>query len=315
MGNFLLVNITWNASKWRDNTYINPRAGHAYARNNVAGEALNFKFNKKGLDTAKFVYGFFRWTAAPIKFQKDGLIIFYTKNTDIKRGQIVGIYGRAELVAPPQERKVSLQDTPYLANIRGEVDYSMLFPIPLDAEVYKERSADRLVGQNGFTYLDQELAERILYDELTALSGAGAAEGDFMKLGAVYEHYTGKQFKPKFVTIDDKEQQSLELLYGQKTKEELLAALAALGAWDHRQVMIKGKNYKRRNSAIAIIKNLGDYRCQICSATIAKKGKKQSIISYCSVLITTRNLILGNWNFTFKRPTVWNLHSTAFGMH
>ena len=147
----------------------------------------------------------------------------------------------------------------------------MLFPIPLDAEQYKKRSIDRLVGQNGFSYLDQELTEKILHDELSELSKASAADEDFLKLRTIYEYYTGKQFKRKFLSTEEKEQQSLERIYENKTKAELLAALAALGAWDHQQIQVKGKSYKRRNSAIAIIKQLGDYRCQICSASITKK--------------------------------------------
>ena len=76
MNKFLLANITWNPSGWRDNNYINPRAGHKHAREHVAGESLNFKFNKKSIDTKKYIHGFIQWTNRPVNFINGGLIIF-----------------------------------------------------------------------------------------------------------------------------------------------------------------------------------------------------------------------------------------------
>jgi putative restriction endonuclease len=49
MSNILLANITGNPYGWRDNNYINPKAGHHYAKKNTGGEALNFNFNKNRL--------------------------------------------------------------------------------------------------------------------------------------------------------------------------------------------------------------------------------------------------------------------------
>ena len=88
---FLIANITWNPTGWR-NTYINPKAGHKYAKEHPGHESLNFKFDKKGIDTATEIYGFIQWTAKPKQFKNGGTIIFYTTNTDEHKGQIVGIY-------------------------------------------------------------------------------------------------------------------------------------------------------------------------------------------------------------------------------
>src|SRR5690606_20757066 len=90
--NILLANITWNPFGWKNSNYTNPRAGHGYARNNIAGESLNFKFNKPGVDTSKTIHGYFQWTNSPNWFIDGGLVFFYTRNTDERKGQIVGVY-------------------------------------------------------------------------------------------------------------------------------------------------------------------------------------------------------------------------------
>ena len=192
MSKILLANITWNPFGWRNNNYINPKAGHQYAKTHVAGESLNFHFNKKSVDTPKFIHGFIQWTNSPVTFDSGGLIIFYTRNTDINKGQIVGVYGKAEIF---KAYTVSFQKGDYLINVKAERDFSLLFPLPLDAKKYKNPNERRIVGMNGFKYRNEAFAEQILYDELTELSKAGAHEADFNKLIAIYEFYVGKEFK------------------------------------------------------------------------------------------------------------------------
>lgn len=186
MNKILIANITWNPFGWRNNNYINPKAGHQFAKNNVGGESLNFNFNKKSIDTEEFVHGYVQWTNRPAKFEKGGLIIFYTRNTGLNKGQIVGIFGKAEIFSEPKKQKVSFQSRDYWTNVKAKRDFSLLFPFPLDANDYKENSSDRMVGQVGFAYKDEHFAERILFDELTELSKAGSNETDFKKLAAVY---------------------------------------------------------------------------------------------------------------------------------
>src|SRR6266536_793313 len=273
MSNILLVNITWNPYGWRNNNYINPKAGHQYAKENVGGEALNFHFNKKSVDTDKYVHGFVQWTNSPTSFEKDGLIIFYTRNTDIHKGQIVGVYGNAETFHEPEKRKVTFQKNLYWTNIKGERNLSLLFPISLDANNYKEVISERMVGRIGFTYKDEAFAERILFDELTALNDAGISGNDFDKLVNVYEYYIGKKFKKRFVSKDEKEQKELELFYKRtKTKEEIRNDLKNLKPTDPEEVVVHHKSYKRDNKTIAQLKILRDFKCQICNTFILKKN-------------------------------------------
>jgi hypothetical protein len=63
--NVLLVNITWNPFGWRNNSYINPRAGHHYAKGNVGGESLNFNFNKKNVDNTELIHGYVQCVTLP----------------------------------------------------------------------------------------------------------------------------------------------------------------------------------------------------------------------------------------------------------
>jgi predicted HNH restriction endonuclease len=278
MSKIIIANITWNPFGWRNNSYINPKAGHKYAQENVGGESLNFNFNKKAVDTDKFVNGFVQWKNAPVKFEKGGLIIFYTRNTDENKGQIVGVYGKAETFSDARKLQVPFQKNVYWTNIKAERDFSILFPLPLDANNYKDNSSDRMVGQIGFTYKDDTFAEQILFDELTELSKAGTNEKDFNKLLAIYEYYTGKKFKLTFVSNDEKEQIELEKYFKKtKSKADILKDLENLQDSDPEEIIVNHKTYKRDNKTIAQIKILRDFKCQICSTTIMKKDGSKYI--------------------------------------
>src|ERR1700680_4250117 len=97
MSNILLVNVSWNPNGWR-NININPQSGHSYARTYPGHESLNFKFDKKGIDSNKLIYGYAQRKHLPKSFDKGGLVIFNSKNTEIHSGQIVGVYGNAEAI-------------------------------------------------------------------------------------------------------------------------------------------------------------------------------------------------------------------------
>lgn len=273
MSNILLVNITWNPTGWR-NTYINPKAGHKYAQKNVGHESLNFKFDKKGIDTNKSVYGFVQWNNAPVSFENGGLIIFYTRNTELNKGQIVGIYGKAEVFRKPLSFKhKDFKHNIYSPNIKGEKTMSTLFPVPLLADNYKSNKSQRMVGQNGFDYRDKDFAERILSDELNEMSKSGMLESEYNKLVSVYEHYIGRKFKAKYVSIDEREQEELIRYYKKtKNKKQLLAELKNLQNSESDEIVVNHKTYKRDNKTIAQIKVLRDFKCQICGHSILKKN-------------------------------------------
>jgi hypothetical protein len=278
MSDFLLANITWNPTGWR-NTYINPRAGHGYARKNAGHESLNFKFDKRRIDTDKYIHGFVQWTNPPKNFDSGGLIIFYTRNTDNNIGQIVGVYGKAQIIDPQQHFTTQgFKNNTYSINIKAYRQFSILFPVPLAADKYKASSSERMVPQVGFTYKDNRFAEQMLYDELVELSNAGILQSDFKKLSNIYEYYIGKKFKLQYLSQDEKEQEELAKYYKKaKTKEQILDDLKNLQPTDSEEVYVNQKTYKRDNKTIAQIKILRDFKCQICQTAILKKDGSKYI--------------------------------------
>jgi hypothetical protein len=214
----------------------------------------------------------YKWTSGPINFATEGLIIFYTRNTDENKGQVVGVYGKASVSKKATSKKVTFQKGAYLSNIVGDKDFSLLFPVPLEAKEYKTKSSDRMVGQNGFTYKDIKFAERILFDELTKLASVGSNDTDFKKLCDIYEFYIGKKFKYPFISIDEREQLEIEkFLKANKSKQDIIDELKELSVFDAKQVIVNHKAYKRDNKTIAQIKVLRDFKCQLCGISIFKK--------------------------------------------
>jgi hypothetical protein len=273
MSNVLLANITWNPTGWR-NTYINPKAGHLFAKKNAGLESHNFKFDKKYIDTESHIHGFVQWVGNPLRFEKSGVIIFYTTNTDIRSGQIVGIYGKAELIPDKIPFTVKgFSNNNYAVNIKGEKAFSMLFPIPLSANNYKTKTSERLVGQNGFSYKDTHFLEKILSDELKALSNSGILENEFQKLAAIYESYIGKCYTIPYLCSDELEQdQIVKIINTTKSRQEIIDELTSLSEFDSQEIIINHKSYKRDNKTIALLKILRGFKCQICNQSILKKN-------------------------------------------
>lgn len=277
MEKYLLVNITWNPYGWKNNNYINPKAGHRYAKTHVGGESLNFHFNKKQLDNEKFVHGYIQWTNSPVRFENGGLVLFYTTNTDINLGQIVGIYGQVQIQKKPEIHKIPIQKTDYWTNIKAEKDFSMLFPIPLKSDNYKNKSSDKIVGQVGYSYKNEEFVEKILFDELTEMLEAGSNSDEFNKLKSIYEYYIGKTFKKLFISTNEKEQIELEKYFKNRSKAEILNDLKNLKETDTEEIIINHKSYKRDNKTIAQIKIIRDFKCQMCGIHIPKKNGEKYI--------------------------------------
>lgn len=273
--NVLLANITWNPFGWKNNSYTNPKAGHGYARNNIAGESLNFKFNKPGIDNSQDVFGYFQWTNSPNWFLNSGLVFFYTRNTDEGKGQIVGVYGNAEIQHDYEYHNFA--DSKYISNIKADKDLSLLFPIPLDANLFKEKSSDRIVGQIGFTYKDLEFAKSVLIFEIMSLIEAENYEIELRKLLQLYELYIGEKFTIPYRNNDEKEQLELTSIFKTMSKKDLLEYINSLKDTDSEKIIVKRKTYKRNNKTVALIKILRDYKCQICSHTIIKRDGSKYI--------------------------------------
>jgi len=267
----IIANISYNPTGWR-NLYLNPKASHSYATKFPGHESLNFNFDKKGIDTSNEIYGFVQWTADPKIFIKGGTVIFYSRNTDTREGQIVGIYCSAEIL---HDRKYidwkGFENNEVGFNLKANKELSMLFPIPLNAENYKESKEKRLVGQIGYSYYESEIAETVIKDELYELSKSGVQKNEFEKLNNIYSFLTGKPFDENLIDFDLKQQDELvELL--KSDKNQIISDLKNLVEGETETVTIKHKVYKRDNKTIAQIKVLRNFECQICGTKIRKEN-------------------------------------------
>lgn len=266
----IIANISYNPTGWR-NLYLNPKAGHSYATEFPGHESLNFNFGKKGVDTTNKIYGYVQWTADPKNFKENGTVVFYSKNTDNRIGQIVGIYCNAEILK--ERKKVSwkgFENNEIGFNIKADKGLSLLFPIPLNAEKYKESKSKRLVGQIGYSYYENEIAETIIKDELIELCKSGVQKNEYDKLKSIYSFLTGEIFNESLFDFDLIQQNELvEIL--KFDKDQIISDLDNLTEDETETVIVKQKTYKRDNKTIAQIKILRNFECQICGTKIKKE--------------------------------------------
>jgi len=279
---FIIANITWNRDGWR-NIYVDRRAGHRYAKEHPGHESLNFDFDKKGLDTEKRVFGYFKWTNPPSRLGKEAVVFFYTRNLDNHKNEIVGVYGNAHILDPPSIMKWrGFEDSQLYSTLSADKSLSLLFPVPLDANKYS--GGKRLVPQAGFRYVDSHLAEMMVVDEISKLRASGLKEQEYQKLTQLYKFITGKEYEKgrsagQNEEESDKEEQSelerqisKEVMEDPRKKQELIRELKALSPSTPIQVEYKGRSYKRDNKTIAQLKVLRDFKCQLCGNRILKRN-------------------------------------------
>jgi len=257
----------------------NPKAGHSYARKYPGHESVNFKFDKKGIDTNEKVHGFVQWKYPPKFFIDGGVVVFYSQNTESKTGEIVGIYCNTQILKNKQLFNYKgFEDDILSSNLIADKSISMLFPIPLLANNYKKQNQKRIAGQIGYTYYDLELAEKIIQDEIIAIKNSGFKINEFEKLKKIYKFISGKSFDDDILTDDYTEQSELVEIYSAKDDRNLIISeLVNLTEKEQELVTISSKTYKRDNKTIAQLKILRGFKCQICGMNIIIKNNKRYI--------------------------------------
>ena len=248
---FIIADITWNPHGWRK-IYRNTKAGAKPVQTYPGNESLNFDFNKKELDSEQYVFGYSKWTRYPRKFEEPGIIFFFTKNLDEDQNYIIGVYGNASVIKPPKPTKWNGFENDVLhSTLKAEKEKSILFPVYLDADKYKDYSGwDRLVGQFGMRYISQELAVKILADEIEkvrALGDAGKKELD--KLYSIM--LTVGEDKDTKSYFDDDETATSNLT--PKTRQSIITTRI------------------RNNSAVKKLKALYGNKCQVTGEKYAFK--------------------------------------------
>lgn len=275
MKSIIIANITWNPDGWR-NIYVNRQAGHRYVREAPGHESLNFKFDKP-IDKNGKVHGYVQWTYPPKDFESGGIIAFYSRNLKTGGGEIVGIYGDAEILRKPiNTRYLGFEKNTLLANIIAKECFSMLFPIPINEKNYKKMlDTKRLVPQVGFRWIeDASIIKHVINDEIVALKRSGIRQDELKKLVSIYEHVTGEVYKEGLITEDNdvKEQDEIiEVLRKIGRRNEIIQDLKNLKPSEPEMIRFEGKTYKRDNKTIAELKIIRGFKCQICGKQILKK--------------------------------------------
>lgn len=266
----IVANIAWNKLGWKD-PYIDPRTGFKYVKKNPGHESLNFEFNKKGLDNGQNIYGFVQFSAGyPRNLDKHAVIIFYSKNLETSKGEIVGVYGDIRML--PNEIRTKwkgFENNELISNIVAKKDLSLLFPIPLKSVNYSQ--GKRLVPRANFTYKDEKFAERIIIDEIKELKKSGIKFEDYKKLIKLYEFITENRYSEKEVNNDEKEQEELLPIINNFPRTQIIKELKEITSQTSESVKFSGRQYKRDNKSIIGLKILRNFKCQICGTAILKK--------------------------------------------
>lgn len=268
----IVANLGWNPKCWRD-LFVSPKTGASYTREFPGHESLNFSFNKKGLDNKDNVYGFVQWTNPPKRFAENGIFIFYSRNLDRDRGEIVGIHGETKILQPRITTTwTGFENNELLSNIVSTKKYSMLFPVPLVSQKYS--GGKRLVGQIGFAYKDIKFAKQIIEDEIQALHESGVILEELNKLKAIYKFITDTDYDQDYAYYDAdlKEQDELSSPLSGQTKKQIMEELKNISGQEQETITVSGKRYKRSNKIIALLKKIRDYKCQICETAIPRRN-------------------------------------------
>lgn len=275
----LIASISWNPTGWQK-PYIDPKSGFEYSKEYPGHESLNFKFNKNNLDTRNNIFGFVQWkdNKKPKRFQKGGIIIFYSFNTILKKGQIVGIYSNVEILDKQTIKNKEFENEQYTYNLKADKKMSMCFPIPIASNNYKQYyNIKRFAGRIGYSYRNIALAEKIIIDELNLLKNNISYEKEYKKLCDIYEYITGNQFTSEYLYEDEIEQEELSNIYEKSEREKIVNDLLKVKEIDTEIIVVNQKYYKRDNKTIAQLKTLRNYKCQICNIQILKKNGKYYI--------------------------------------
>lgn len=153
--NYIIVNITWNSKNWTEPT--REKSSHKYvSEGGIPAESWNFDFNHQR-NNQEIIYGFSQFNHPPIVSGDNNLIIFSSRN------QIVGFYGKAEILDRPYDETMA-PDAFY--NLAGKKALSLCLENKI--EYLKEKGyleGKRRIGQIGFTYLKNQSTILKMIDE------------------------------------------------------------------------------------------------------------------------------------------------------
>jgi hypothetical protein len=262
--NVILAKLAWNPYGW-EKTYRDVREGIGGA----AHEALNFDFEKNGIDKDGFIYGYVRWggKGTPKKrFCDSGIIIFYTTDPDTNKKYIVGIYGKAQIIVPDKiYSRTGFWKNEYWTNVCAEKRYSMRFRIPLDAERYK--NVGKGLPVRFFNYQDVAFAKKIISDELKELNKKGGYRNDVIKLKDILK--SDELFLDAGTLAMNND--AISTIDESIINEEIYTEG---GTTETTKEVIKRNRVARKKCLAYCFKNNEHYKCKICGFDFEEKYGK-----------------------------------------
>ena len=265
----LIANITWNRKNWSA-VDILPQAGHRYVRNSAGHECLNFDFKKKGIDTDELVYGYFQRTNEPKKLEKNGIIIFFSKNVITNVNYVVGIYGHAEILTKDKIRKyIKFENNEYWTNIRARKEFSLILSTPI--KFNKNIFGVERVGMCGYSYLKNDRVTFIL-DEIIKKQNNPP---DLKKLEKIKKHYISNNFKLSHLDIEDTLYSKEQLFFKNKITNNRIKEIDLENSHNHMKPKLAiSKHYPRDSELSSGMKQRVNHICQICEIPTFRTKKK-----------------------------------------
>ena len=259
MYNSLIANITWNRKNWTE-VDILLQAGHRYVKNSVGHECLNFDFEKKYIDTDELVYGYFQRTNDPIKFEKNGIIFFFSKDVISNVNYIVGVYGHAEIIDKDKYPKYTLfENKEYWTNIRARKEFSLILSKKIEFD--KNIFGIKRVGQCGFSYLENNRLTKILDGIIKYTQN----QQDLEKLEKIKVHYTSDNSELLYSDIEERIYSQEQSLLKKKVNPNIIRQIDLENSNNPVKTKLVTVKYYDRNSTISIeLKRKANHTCQIC---------------------------------------------------
>lgn len=142
---------------------------------------------------------------------------------------------------------------------------------------YFEYFLQRIYEDLGVAKLD--LALKALNKHILYIKNKGDSKVSLKLLVAEYSQkiLINESAQKEIQKEDEVEQEEIAQDLKNKSKNELVNQLKEIKPSDPELVIVNGKAYKRDNKAIALIKLIRGYKCQICSTYILKANGKKYI--------------------------------------
>lgn len=278
----IIANICYNPYGWTK-LFSHPNAGFKYARTNPGHESLNFKFDKKDIDNDEHAYGFVQLSRNPRTDNKLVNILFHSnkflnnKNNEydsFKKGNyFIGIYGNTKILNKNKTKEwEGFENDEIILNLKCEKKYSLLFPIPIFADKYKQNDKQRFNPQGGFLYVRNNIIKDVIREEICLIENNKGYEEEYIKLLLIYKNITGIEFNNDIRVEEQEEEERIIKDFHSNEDEKvhknniIVENLINKEKQEDNPIRVTSiiEYYKRDTKAIAELKINRNEKCQLC---------------------------------------------------